>query len=122
LGGAPPTVSIAISAPSSAPSGTSIALPLTITNTGSVAIASVQFNSLTFRTLAGSGQPTVMSPSLPAQAAGLLPGAATTLTLQLNVPTGIQKLMLTEEGTLQTGPNDVGRFSIGQVLFVSASQ
>ena len=69
------------------------------------------------RTLTGAGQAALISPALPIEMGSLAPGASTVLTLQLQAPTTVQKLALSENGTFQDGSGTVYQFSPGQVVF-----
>jgi hypothetical protein len=90
---------------------------LTVHNNGPVPANSINLTSISLRTLAGSGQATVVSPSLPAVISGLAPGDSTDLVVTLNIPIGITKLAITEQGTANLGQAEATRFSDGEVLY-----
>jgi hypothetical protein len=94
---------------------------LTLHNNGPVAANSIEITSVSLRTLAGTGEATVVSPSLPALINGLAPGDSTDVTVMLNVPAGIKKLQILEQGTADFGQGAPARFSDGEVLYPSMS-
>jgi hypothetical protein len=94
---------------------------LTLHNNGPVAANSIEITSVSLRTLTGTGEATVVSPSLPALINGLAPGDSTDVTVMLNVPAGIKKLQILEQGTADFGQGAPARFSDGEVLYPSMS-
>ncbi len=90
---------------------------LTLHNNGSVPANSIEITSLSLRTLAGSGEATVVSPSLPAVFNGLAPGDSTDVIVTLNIPAGIKKLQIMELGTADLGQPEPTRFSDGEVIY-----
>ena len=113
----PPVTKISIAAGQLSRNGTEVNVPLTITNTGSVAASLIEISQITLRTLAGSGQATLAGPVLPLQIGRLSPGASSTIMLRLNVPSTVKKLALIENGAVQSTANAAYRFSLGQVIF-----
>ena len=124
---APPTilpglnVSVSIQAGSVARSGTQLGIPLTVTNNSNVSTTSIQITDLSVRTVPGSeaikDAVKIESPSLPREIGVLAPGATTTITVHLNVPSEVKKIALTEEGAVQIGNLTPYRFSLGQVVY-----
>jgi hypothetical protein len=125
---APPTilpglsVGLSIQAGSVARSGTQLGIPLTITNKSSVSTNSVQIAHLGIRAVPGSDDVQIESPSLPREIGVLAPGATTTITVHLNVPPEVKKILLTENGTIQIGNLVPYKFSFGQVIFPSSKK
>jgi hypothetical protein len=125
---APPTnlpglsIGLSIQAGSVARSGTQLGIPLTITNKSSLSTNSVQITHLGVRTVPGSDEIRLESPSLPREIGVLAPGATTTITVHLNVPSEVKKISLTENGTVQIGNLVPYKFSFGQVIFPSSKK
>ena len=88
-----------------------------IANSGPSEVRSVRINNISLRTLAGSGQATLVSPNLPLQTELLAPGATVALTLTVNVPATIKKISFTENGEIDSGKSTTERFSHQQVIF-----
>ncbi|HYI94139.1 MAG TPA: hypothetical protein VEX68_11385, partial [Bryobacteraceae bacterium] len=94
---------------------------LTVHNNGTTTAQSVTINSLQLRTLNGVGQATVVNPALPITLSNLRPGDTASVPVRLNVPTGVMRLSLTQEGTINSGSTAapaVFRFSEAQALFL----
>ncbi len=96
---------------------TQVQVLLIISNSGTLRANSVQFSSITLHTLGGSGEATIVSPTLPLGVVGLAAGDSTNLILTLDIPPGITKLGITEEGSMDTGGPQLSQFSEGQVLY-----
>ena len=90
---------------------------LTITNNGTAPARGITLNQIALRTLTGTGTMGLFAPSLPVTVGNLLPGASTVLTLELQVPTTIRKLALSENGTLQDGEQPCTSSASGRVVF-----
>jgi hypothetical protein len=90
---------------------------LKVHNNGSESANAIELTSISLRTLAGSGEATVVSPSLPAIINGLAPGDSTDVMVTLNIPAGVTKLSVTEQGTADLGQPEPTRFSGGEVLY-----
>jgi hypothetical protein len=92
-----------------------------IHNNGTLPAESITIDSITLRTLAGVGQATLVSPELPIRLSKLLPGESTSVLLKFNIPAGVLRLSLTEQGTLTSGnslqPTEL-RFNEAQSLFL----
>jgi hypothetical protein len=92
-----------------------------IHNNGTLTAESITIDSVKLRTLAGVGQATLVSPALPIRFSKLLPGDSTSVLLKFNVPAGVLRLSLTEQGTLTSGnslqPTEF-RFNEAQSLFL----
>lgn len=98
--------------------GSQMALPITITNTGSDQANDIELTQISARTLTGSGAVTVNSPTFPISVGTLAPGGSTVVTLQLTIPPSVKKISLTEDGSVASGiSGPLDRFSLGQVLF-----
>jgi hypothetical protein len=111
------SIGLSIQAGGVATSGTQLGIPLTITNNSNVATTSIQIKHLSVRTVPGSDEIKIESPSLPREIGVLAPGATTTITVHLNVPSTVKKLMLTENGVVGIGDLVPYKFSLGQVVF-----
>jgi hypothetical protein len=92
-------------------------ISLTVTNNGTAPAGNITLDQIALRTLAGTGEALLFAPTLPVTVGNLRPGASTVLTLELQVPTTIRKLALSENGTLRDGRATVRQFSLGQVVF-----
>jgi hypothetical protein len=88
---------------------------LLLLNNGNTALQNVTVTKIGLQVLAGSGQASLATPT-PISAGNLAAGAGATIELNLNVPTTVTKLSLTESGTVQSGAG-VSQFSQSQVLF-----
>ena len=117
LGGPPPQPSVAISATASARNGGLLLISLTATNHGKAPARDITLNQIALRTLAGRGEAELFAPTLPVIVGKLQPGESTVVTLELQVPTTIRKLALSEHGTFQNARGTVYQFSHGQVVF-----
>jgi Bacterial Ig-like domain (group 3)/PKD domain len=85
------------------PSG-AIYVNVVLTNTGTGNARNLTVNTLTFRTLSGTGTVTyntTLSPALPLAIGNLDVGTAVTTHLYLNVPSTVTRLSLTENGPVQ---------------------
>lgn len=117
LGGPPPQPSLAIYATAGARNGLMLLVSLTVTNNGTAPASDITLNQIALRTLAGAGKAGLFAPSLPVTVGNLQPGASTVVTLELQVPTTLRKLALTENGTFQDAGGTVYQFSPGQAIF-----
>jgi hypothetical protein len=97
--------------------GATVNVALTITNNGTVATKATEISAISLRTLAGSGQALLRGPLVPIKIGGLAPGVSFSVVLQLGIPPGVTKLMITEEGSIDNGRPQRLRFSQGQVIF-----
>lgn len=88
-------------------------ISLEITNNGSGTAQNINLTRITFRTLAGTGTVSMVSPTLPAAIGDLDAGAKARLDLALTVPGSVKKFSIIENGTL-------GRVSGGNFAFSSA--
>jgi hypothetical protein len=116
LGGPPPQPSLTIYANPGTPNGNVVPVSLTVINTGNAPATDITLNQIALRTLAGTGDANLLSPSVPLAVGRLQPLQSTVVTLQLQVPAGVKKLSLKEDGTAQDG-GTVYHFSSGQVIF-----
>jgi hypothetical protein len=117
LGGRPPRPRLTVHASAGTRQGTVLPVSLTMTNSSSVIISGVTLNQIELRTLAGTGQASLVSPSVPAVAGGLAPGQSRVVTLELQVPLTVRKLSLNENGAVQDARGTAYQFSLGQVIF-----
>jgi hypothetical protein len=93
-----------------------VSVPLRITNNGTVPTTGTEISAISLRTLSGSAQPALVDPLVPIKIGGIAPGASSSVVLQLGIPPGVTKLMITEEGSLEAGGQPL-RFSQGQVIY-----
>jgi hypothetical protein len=89
---------------------------LTLTNNGNATATGITLSQIALRTLAGTGQATLVSPTLPVSIGSLKAGESSVLTLQFQIPTTIQRLSLTENGTFADDRGTTHQFSQGQVV------
>jgi len=113
-----PITSISIIKPAGiSRNGTRVDLSLKITNNGTTEFRSLEISEIALRTAAGAGEATLVEPGLPVHIGKLLPGSFIRIALTLNVPHSVNKLELTESGTVENGESSPYNFSIGQVIF-----
>jgi hypothetical protein len=117
-----PAPGITIRATEIGRAGTHTDVLLNVFNSGTVQVNSIEINSIALRTEAGSGQATMVSPSLPVRMQGLAPGDSNNVIVTLDIPTGITKLEVVEQGSAHFGQaQPVGTpgtpFSYGQLLY-----
>ena len=95
-------------------------MQLRLTNSGLGLARNTFLRSLSFRILTGpAGTPiTLAGPTLPIFVGDLNPGAATSTVLILNVPAGVRRFSITENGTLADSTGAVSAFSIGQSVLI----
>ena len=108
-------VSIAVAGVSQ--NGTRLDIQLTIHNSGTKDITLLQISKIALRTLAGVGEARLVEPALPIHIGKLTPGGLGMIALTLEVPPSVNKLVLSENGTANTGEASSYRFSLGQVVF-----
>jgi hypothetical protein len=118
LGGPPPLPSIAISAATGGRQGTLVRVSLTVTNNSNATASGIKLNEIALRTLTGTGDAVLTSPSLPVEVASLKPGASTVLNLELQVPTTVQSLNLSEHGSFQNEKGATYQVSQEQVVLL----
>ncbi len=95
-----------------------IQVPLTIINSGTQEIQSIEIDDVSLRTLAGSGEAVLADPLLPIKLGSLAPGNLIYLNLVISVDPGIKKLAVTEQGTASNGAvAPPYQFSYGQAVF-----
>lgn len=120
VGEGPPTSLASISItllPNGNRSGLTVPVLLIVKNNGTVPASNISIESVLLRALAGRGEATVESPALPIVLSALMPGASTSVDLQLAVPSTIQKLEIIESGSIGITGSAPGKFSLGQILF-----
>jgi hypothetical protein len=108
--------------PQTTPRPAQIEVLLSVANNGTLTAETISIDSITPRTLSGVGAVTLAGPALPIQFTKLRPGDVTTAFVKLNVPQGVTRFSLTEQGTqtsLGTSPQPtVFRFNEAQTLIV----
>jgi predicted extracellular nuclease len=107
------TARVAATSPRS-PSG-QVTIDIQFTNTGGGNASNVFVDQLLFRTLAGSGAVTLASP-LPMAFGNLAPGEVKTVSVILNMPAGVTRFSVTENGSLSDADGLGYRFSIAQAV------
>ena len=91
---------------------------LVLVNSGTGPISTLDLTKFSVQTLAGSGQATIISSNFGLPSGGdFLPGASTTVSVRLQVPTAVRKLKLIEGSSLQSGSSGPYQFSGGQIIF-----
>jgi hypothetical protein len=95
--------------------GSSYFVDVTVSNTGPSAAMNVFIQSLTFRTLLGTGAVTTATPT-PIIAGNLPAGATVVIRVLLNKPGTIQRFSMTEAGTLQTVTGTTANFTLSQAI------
>lgn len=128
LGSATSTVTVAVGVPRIAgtsggvgtdPSG-AIYVKVVFTNLGTGNARNLQINTLTLRTLAGTGTVTyntALSPALPIVIGSLDVGKSVTTTVYLNVPSTVTRMSLTESGPVQDVLGTNYNYSTAQAVF-----
>jgi hypothetical protein len=94
-----------------------IEVPLNFHNNGTTEIKSILINNVSLRTLAGEGKAVLAHPALPVHIGAIQPGTFKTVNLRIKVPSGVKKLVIAEEGSVDSGEREPYRFSFGQVVF-----
>jgi hypothetical protein len=118
LGGAPPPQpNLAIYAVSGARNGNTVPITLTIINTGAGPASAITLTNIGLRTLLGTGQTHVVSPSIPLSIGNLAAGKSSIVNVDIHVPPAVRKLGLTESGTFADSSGKILTFSPGQVVF-----
>ncbi len=112
-----PLTKVSIAVSGTTRTGTQVKLQLTIHNSGTQTISSVNLSNIMLRTLAGLGEANLVEPAMPLPLGQIDPGKFATIGLTLDVPLSVSKLQLTESGTAGSGETDPYRFSLGQVIF-----
>jgi hypothetical protein len=116
------TIRAVQTSPQTTPRPAQIEVLLSVANNGTLTAQTISIDSITPRTLSGVGDVTLASPALPIQFTKLRPGDVTTVFVKLNVPAGVTRFSLTEQGTqtsLGTSPQPtVFRFNEAQTLIV----
>ncbi len=97
--------------------GTADTVVLQFTNSGIGNAQNISLGQIDFRTIAGTGNVTLSSPSLPIGLGSLAAGASTSVTLTLNVPSTVKEFSMTEQGTLRDVSGKSYAFSVGQAVF-----
>jgi hypothetical protein len=115
VGGSQTKPIVAVSASIESRNNELISVRLIITNNGMVDAHSITLNGIALRTLVGRGEAQVVSP-MPIAAGTVAPGASTVVSLQLQVPLTVKKLMLNENGAVRDQSGKVYEFNPGQVI------
>jgi len=93
---------IALSLESILPQGSNMFnVKITVANNGS-AVGNVTVSNIILKTLAGSGDVTLVSPSLPLTVGNVPAGGKTTISLLVNAPQGISKFSIAEQGSVNS--------------------
>jgi hypothetical protein len=87
-----------------------------VTNVGGGNAFGAQIDQIRVRTLAGTGAVTLAGPALPLDLPALAPGGRTTVRLRLNVPSGVTRFSVTENGRILDAGGTAYRFSMGQAV------
>jgi hypothetical protein len=117
--GTPRIIAALVSANS--PQQNQYSVDLQVTNSGMGSSRNLTISKLLLKTLAGSGTATLASPVLPIAVGDLAAGASTMVTLLLNIPASVDKLSLTEQGSI-VGPTGTKLgFSSAQVFYPKKS-
>jgi hypothetical protein len=111
-----PVARVSIAAAPVSRQGTRLIVELTIHNSGTKDITSAAIRKIALRTLQGAHDATIVAPALPIQIGTLAPGKMTTIFLTVDAPRSVNKLLLAEIGTAQTGESSPYKFSLGQVI------
>lgn len=117
-----PQLSAGITAQSGAPP--IYVLDVRMTNRGTGAAHDVRVNSVTLRTLVGTGN-VVVAPgftSLPMLLDDLPAAAGTTLRLVVSVPPGVSRFSITENGTYRTSTDTALAYSMAQAVLVKPGE
>jgi hypothetical protein len=99
-----------------ASNGTEVDVRLTLFNSGTEALKSLDLTSVSLRTLGGSGQASVLS-GAPLLIGDLAAGDTAAVTLKLQIPASVTKLSLTEQVSFDSGKPELTQASGGQVLY-----
>ena len=111
----PPSTNISIKVDRLSGNGSHLEVRLTIRNTGSTDLTSMEISHIALRTLEGSGDAKLLD-SLPIQVEDLAPDTPNNIVVHLEVPQTVSKLALTETGTIDSGTNSPDNFSLSQVI------
>ena len=118
VGGAPPPQpNLAIYAVTGARNGNTVPVTLTIINNGAGPASAITLTNISLRTLSGTGQTHVVSPSIPLSIGNLAPGKSLIVNVDIHVPPTVRRLGLTERGNFADSSGKIHNFSPGQVLF-----
>lgn len=111
------SVRIGASIASVVPQGSDMySVKIDISNTGSSA-GNVTISNLIFRTLAGSGGVSLVSPSTPITVGNIAAGAKTTITLLVTAAAGVSKFSIAEQGSVKEQSGTTYAFSSSQVVY-----
>jgi hypothetical protein len=89
------------------------------TNIGTGVARNLIINSLTFKTITGTGSVTLntaLSPALPDNLGSLNVGGTATVRLYLNVPAGVTLFMITDNGTFSDVAGKTLAYAAGQAV------
>ncbi len=87
-----------------------------ITNGGGGNAFGLRIDQVRFKTLAGTGTVTLSGPALPLDLPTLAAGGGTTVRFFLDVPPGVTRFSITENGQFLDAGGTASRFSIGQAV------
>ena len=94
---------------------------LTIHNNGTADTRTISINSITVRTLGPGGPTTLTDPAIPVEITNLRPGQVAHVFLKLNVPLGVSRISLTQQGDMTSGAENAPstfHFSEAQALIL----
>lgn len=98
-------------------SGTTLIVNLKVTNTGNATAANSQLTQVAVRTLTGTGTAAPVT-TMPLTLGDIAPAASVTKTLLLNVPATVQRISITETGTLQDVSTPLATFTASQMVII----
>jgi hypothetical protein len=117
-----PVTRVSVAVSNMTRTGTLVEVQLAVHNSGTQDITSIEISAIKLRTLAGAHEARLVEPALPIHIGKLTPGTSTAFILTLDVPQSVNKLELTESGTVDSGDSSPNKFSLGQVIFPKKQQ
>jgi hypothetical protein len=94
-----------------------VTVHLTLTNNGSLDLQNIVLNQVSLRVLAGNGNARILDQTFPMLIGDLSVGTSQTIQLKLETLATINRLQLTESGTMQNNAGATWSFSQGHVVF-----
>jgi hypothetical protein len=98
-----------------------VQIHLAVHNNGTVDIRTLDLTSITVRTVGPGGSTTLTGPTLPVRISNLKPGKTTSVYLRLNVPIGVTRISISEQGSMTSGverAQSTSRFSEAQAVII----
>ena len=111
----PPPTYVSIKVDRISGNGSRLEVRLTIRNTGSTELTSMEVSHIGLRTLTGAGEASLLD-TLPIHIENLAPDTPNNIVVHLEVPPSVSQLELTETGTVDSGNGSVDNFSLNQVI------